>query len=632
MQGDLSERVARRGLAGLLATRALLFVLLAASGSAWSWGVFSPLHAEVAADLWPGGASPWDAYDGLVAGPLAMGLLEAPLLLVLGRSPLVHLLVTLALTLGAVVLAYVLVRRLCSRRAALAAAALVAFPPPVTWFHQHMGAHHVLMMLTVPAGLLLLGAPSAALEEERPRLARRGAGWLLLVLTPTVAPSGIALAVPLAGLWLATVLWGLARRRRAGRALTEVGIALSGAAVALTPVLYKGLVHVPFGGGVPAGGVSAAGQTKPLFLAMPGLTEMPGRLAHMVAVELPAGLHYGLHGLSGVGLLFTAVGLLAFALLCWRLARGDRGGWWILLALPPTVLLVGLLTGWWSFHPGSREPFPRESRHLLGVAWVLMILIGVALDRLPRRAEPVGWLLVGLLVVLSLFSQAREVRWQGLPPASAQTTWRLEGRALQGFFAGPALRGAPEELVGYCEAWPEPRRSDCLQGAAMSIGEPGALGAWRGPEHDFAGIRSECAALSEASAGSVGRLDCFFGLGFGLSHLGFRAPGRDLAACRRSRLLAPDEQDACVQGVAWGVAQDFWNRPSAMRRWLVQEVEPEERATWARGVGALVGSLNTDPDWRTWQCGLLVGSSLAEPCLESAQRSPHDRAPPTLAP
>jgi hypothetical protein len=611
---DLEPRLARRGVAAVLAVQALLFVLKPLSGSAWSWVIFAPHGAEVAADLLPGGASPWDAYDGLIAGPLAVALLEAPLLALLGRVAAVHLIAMLGLSLAATWLAWRLGRRLASRRAGLAAALLVGLSPPVVWYHQALGAHHVFALVTIPAALLLL-LPER--EEVRARSARRILGWTLLFGTPVVAPSGIALASPLAGL----LLLGAAHRARQGGAaelLRELARAVTGLALAAAPLLYKGLVHVPYGGRVTPGALDAVGQTRPLFVSPPELTELPLRLAEMALRDLPHGLGFGLHGLGGAGGTWVVLAGLAAGWLSVRWLRGDRGAWGLLLAVPPTVFVVGALTGWFVFHPHGREPFPREARHVLGLTWTGSMLLAIALDRAPVRARSVAWALVAAFALASAVTQLGAVRWDRLPAPGDAGGWRLEGRLLTGYFAGPSLDGDAAAVEAYCGLHPEPRRSDCLFGAALAWGERRSGAALVRGDAGIDPLRAACRELAGHSE-ELQETDCFVGLGFGLSHQVFREPGRALRACREQPLLRAAEREACVRGVGWGVVQDFWNRPAAMRRWLDEDVDKAEREAWARGVGDPLGRLNDQPGWRRALCVELVGEELAASCERAAR-------------
>jgi len=600
----------------VLLAQAALFLLLPLSGSPMSWGVFSSFNAEIAADLVGPGASPWDGYDGLVAGPMALGVVQAPLLALLGRIGLVHVLGMGALALATTALTWAFCDRYLGRPAALAATLLVAFPPPNTWFHQHVGAHHLLGPALVPAAMLLLWPSLEDREGRRRPWLWEGLGWTLMAGALFLTPTTVSLVVPLgAGWWLL----GLARHRRAGalRWLRTLPPAVAGAAIGAAPLLYKALLHPRWGGLVPSGGASAGQSTKPLFLNAPGLAEVPGRLLEMVFVELPYGLHFGLHGLAPVGTIWAAAAGAAVAVLAWKL-RGTRDAAWLpLLVVPPAALVVGLCTGWFVFHPGEGEPFPGDARHLLGLTWALSLCVGAALGALPRGARRPAWALVVLLTAASVGTQLQAVRWGDLEP-DLRTPWRLENRLIHGFFAGPAFEGAPEAAVAACSLNAGSRRADCLRGLAMAWGFGRNMAVFSGEPGATDELRLRCEAL-ERSAGLTGLAEeCWVGLGFGLAHLQYQAPGRAIPLCARSPDLSGEEVRHCRVGVGYGFGQDFGFRPEVVRRWTG---DLEEREGWAAGVGLYAGVLSRREAFVRDRCAELVGEELASACLEGARRN-----------
>ena len=623
-----AERSGRWILPAILVVQGLLFVLLPLSGSPASWGVFSSFNAEIAHDLISGpGASPWDGYDGLVAGPLALGLIQAPLLALLGRIGLVHVLGMGLVALAATALTWSFCVRHLGRPAALAATLLVAFPPPNTWLHQHVGAHHLLGPALVPAAMLLLWPSLDGREGRRRPWLSEAIAWTLLAGVVFLTPTTISLAVPLgAGWWLL----GLARSWRSGRVWAWMGTvppALVGTLLAAGPLLYKGLIHERFGGLVPPGGATAAQNTKPLFLLPTAPLETPGRLLEMVAVDLPYGLHFGLHGLAPAGVLWVLVAGAALGLLAWQLRRGGDRAWLPLLAVPPAVLVVGLCTGWFVFHPGEAEPFLGDARHLLGITWALSLCVGAAVGLAPGRARWAAWGLVGLLVLASVVTQLGEVRWGELEP-DPRTPWRLEARFFHGFFAGPAFEGGPAAAAAACSRSEEPQRSDCLRGVAMAWGHGTSLAAFGGEQGRLDELREVCAAL-EAAAGPdgppLGR-ECWFGLGFGLAHLQFQAPERALPLCRDAPGLSEGEVLECGAGVGFGFAQDFGFRPQVMRRWFEEEVQKGDRGAWATGVGVYAGILSRRAGFVEGRCGELVGD-YAGACVRAARRNDRYMSP-----
>ncbi len=594
------------GLLGLLALQAFVFVLLAWTGSAQAWGVFAASNAEIA-DSFSGGVSPWDTYDGLVFGPMALALLEWPLLSLLGRSPWVHVLGMMAVALASTALCWAAVRRLCDERAAIFAAALVAFPPPNTWYHQHQGAYHLLGLLGLPLALILLTDAGATV-----RWRREIAAWTALFGALVLAPGGIGPAAALgAGLFLL-------RLRAHGRG-AWIGLlpAITGAAIAALPVLYKGLIHVPFSGLARVTSKAAAGQTKPFFLGLPKLREVPGRLLHMLTSDLPYGMHYDSAGVPWVGGLLVSCAALAVVGLVVR-ARTDRGTARLLpvLLVPLAAVSVGLATGW--FVVGRRagmEPFPRDARHLLGLTYFGLWLLGIGLSRL--RLPSLGVALAAFFALASLGTQVA-----ALGP-SRGVPFRLEARFLPGFFAGPVIGDQPEGAAAWCAEGP--RSLDCLRGVAMAWGHRYAAGDYGlrgrspkgGPSTTPQSLRADCAGLVRAAGDRSGALQhsCFFGLGFGFSDQAVRRLDRSQELCTWLELRPPERQ-ACAQGAAWGQAQNFWNRPGVVRRWIDEQATGPYRVDSASGVGILVAMLGEDPAWVAQECAAQVPPGLVAACLE----------------
>ncbi len=598
-----------KALGAILAAQAALFVALPWTGSEQSWGVFCSFNAEIA-DAFFTGVSPWDEYDGLVAGPMAMALLEGPFLAVLGRSPWVHTLTTLTISLSATGLTFFAVRRLATPRAAVLAAALVAFPPPNTWYHQHQGAYHLLGLLGMPIALLLLSGAG-----PRVRWGREIAGWTALAGGLALAPGGIgpAAAIGVGLLWL---------RYRAHPRAAALGLAPAaiGAAIASFPLVYKARLHTPFEGFATVGSKAVAGQTKPFFLGVPKPTELPGRLWTMLTSDLPYGMHFDSAGVPIVGGLFVVLAGLAFVALLGRVRSDERARRLLPVILVPVGAVgVGLLTGW--FVVGrtlGQEPFPRDARHLLVITFFLAWLLGLALDRL--RWPAVAPIVVAGLALASIGTQAHALgESRGVP-------FRLQSRYIQGFFVGPMLVGQPEGAVAWCSEGPD--RLDCLRGVAMSWGHRFGVGDYGlqgrdpsgGPSRTPARLRGECRALGRAADETRGDLRdaCFFGLGFGFSHQATRRLDRAVETCHQLA-LRDHEHRACARGAAWAQAQNFWNRRGAVQRWVDEQVQGQDRLDSASGVGILVAMLADDPTWQAQQCANLVPADVVSACLEGAE-------------
>jgi hypothetical protein len=592
-----------RGLVALLLAQALLFIALPWTGSQQAWGVFCSFNIEIADALLSGG-SPWDQYDGLVAGPMAMAVLEGPLLAVLGRSPWVHILTTLGIALSATALTWFAVRRLGTPRAAFLAAALVAFPPPNTWYHQHQGAYHLLGMLGMPLALLLLGRAGSKVNWGR-----ETAGWLALAGGVSLAPGGIGPAAAIGG-----GMWLLRVRSHRRAALLGLAPAAIGTAIASLPLIYKAKIHTPFAGLANVASEAVAQQTKPFFLGIPKPWEVPGKLWTMLADQLPYGLHFGAAGVPLVGGAFVLVAIGSWLVL----VRRRDTSLLPLLLVPPAALTVGLITGWFVIgHAPDQEPFPRDARHILVLTFFLSWIVGLTLDRL--RWAWAGPAIVAVFVAASLGTQVSAMGPSQGPP------FRMESRFIQGFFAGPVLGGQPEGAAAWCDDGP--RRWDCLRGVAMSWGHRYAAGDYGlrgaapdgGPSKTPGLLRGQCRSLSRAAhdESTLLRESCFFGLGFGFSDQALRRIDRGIETCD-SLELRENEHSACIRGVGWGQAQNFWNRPGAVKRWVDEQTTGAARVDSASGVGILVAMLAVDRDWVQSQCAAQVPADVVSACLQGA--------------
>jgi|GEM_PF-2015091 len=593
----------------LLLLQGALFVALPVSGSDEAWGIFAALNPEVAADAL-GPASWWDAYDGLVAGPLAFAALEVPLLLVLGPSPWVHVLGTLAVALGTTLAGWLWLRREGGPTAAAVGAMLLAFPPPNTWYHQHQGAYHLAALLVLLLGMLLMRAePGGWLRELL--------GWVCLFGSVALAAGTVGVAAP-----IGAVLWALRARRGRRAAAVALGLAALGALIGFAPVLYKALIHDPFGGLAAASEV--AGRTKPFFVDAPGLFEIPGRLLQMFASDLPYGLHFGRHGIPGLdplaafGLVAAALGLLA--------VRPPRA-WWPLAAAPVGAAAVGLLTGWWIFRaaPGD-APFPRDARHILAFTLVASLCAGLLAESsrgLARRA------VMALAAVVALGSIATQVNARG---DSRSLPFRLEGRFLQGFFAGPVLPdAAAAEAV--CSLQPAPRRRDCLRGVAWAWGHRHSRRIFDGDPAVPGDVVASCSSLDELGpAVGLARGDlleqCWFGLGFGLGDAATWRPEVAVQLCRDPRVPLPQNAvRLCIEGAGFSHAQNFWNASGVMRE-RTGRLAARDRADYAGGIGAALAIIGRETLWIAARCADQTPAGFADACLAGAERSSRYLLPP----
>lgn len=592
-----------RGLRWVLVAQAALFVLLPWTGSEQAWGVFASYTVEIA-DALSGGPSPFDLYDGLVVGPLAMAVLEWPLLAALGRSPWVHILVPLAIGLANTALTFSLVRRLADERAALFAAVLVAFPPPNTWYHQHQGAYYFLGLLLLLVGFRLLEGAG-----DRVRWAREVTAWAAIFGSIVLAPGGIGPAAAVgAGLWFVRA------RQHRPVALGALVPAAIGLLIAASPLVYKALIHVPFDGLTPVEAKAVVGQTKPFFLGLTQPWALPGRLLGMLFDQFPHGLHFGLHGLPGLGTAWVLISLGSW----YAVFRRRELRLAPLVLVPALALLVGLLTGWFVLAPQpGDEAFPRDARHVVLLTFFLSWLIGLAAARLPGRLGPA---LVGLLALASVGTQVAALGpSQGVP-------FRLESRFIQGFFAGPILYEQPQAAARWCRQGPRPL--DCMRGVAWAWGHKwgvhdfglNGVSPEGGPSKSPGILRRACRDLVRVAGrgGDALRQECFFGLGFGFSDQAMRRMDRAQEVCRVLKLTV-EEQRACHSGAAWAQAQNFWNRPGVLRRWVDEQAAGRARVDSARGIGILAAMLADDRAWVENQCRRQVPGDLLEDCLVGAE-------------
>jgi len=593
------DRAAR----AVLAVQGVLFLALAHSEAPRAWTALSPYFAEIAADLLGAGGSPLDGYDGLVFGPLFYAALEAPLLAALGRVGAVHTIATAGLALAATWLTYRFIGRVASPRAGFLAALLVAFPPPNTWGHQHFGAYHVLPLVLVPAAGLL------AFEDGASR--RRWAGAGLLVGASVGASLGaISLGPPL----LAARLGAVAKAHGRGAALRATVAACIGAGLGLAPMAYKAWIHVPWGGAATDARGAAAEAVKPLFLGGATPADLLARPLVMLGRDLPYGLHFGQEGMAAAGWVFAGAAYAAVAWAAWAAWRARRSlpAWAPILAVPPAVVGVGALTGWFVFHPGDGPGWTRDARHIVGLTLALAWLMAITADAQRGRARRA----IVIVAALAAASVVTQVAAFGSADGGvhAPSPWRLEGRFVAGFFRGPAFAGEPEAAAGSCAELEGASRRGCLRGVALSFGHA-AAGIQRARRPVGPTLRETTRRLGPADGVDV---DVLHGLGWAHAQAAFGRPARAVLPCRDASLSAP-EVEACVEGVGWGFAMDFADRPGAVAT-AVGSLEDADAGPFARGVGVLIRDLLRDGPARERRCARELPPRLVPACRAGASR------------
>jgi hypothetical protein len=606
----------------------LVFLASAWSGSTWAWTVLSAFFGDVAADLSPGGASPWDGYDGLVAGPLVWGVLEAPLRLVLGPVGLVHVLATAGVATAGIVLSYFLVRRSWGELAGALAATFLAFPPPTLWLHAHAGAYHALIVLLLPLGLLLIGEPEA--PERR---MREWWGVVILALALASQLGNIGVVGP------ALFAWWFLRSRSRGRWLwRDLPRHASAAVVGTAPLWWKLLFHTPWQGLLPPGAAGPGRAVKPLFLAPPAPAKLLGRLKSMLVDEAPYGLHWELAGLRWAAEPWVLVVLVLWGVAAW--AAWKRGGRGIIPILGPAgVVAAGAMTGWFVLISPGEEPFSRDGRHLtafvLGLAWSSGAAASLWLQADGRARKIQGGasvLAAGFLVLVGGVGLSRTVDVRGLRDARWESPFRLNSRYVAGYFRAPFFRDVPQLGATSCRVYPGPEAVDCLRGLWMGFGAEGAGGVIEGKQ-PAREILWRCARATEGFQGGAPSSieSCALGLGWGISDLLFRRPARAALTCRRDPALGAEGARWCIRGAGWATAQNFPDRPEALDRWL-DAAPPEDGALLAEGVGLYLTMISEEDRWLQRQCGLLLGDRAGH-CLAlrewNAQFQPsRDDGPP----
>ena len=592
---EWDPRWGRRIVWGLAATYAVIFLLSAMSGSIWGWTLLSAFFSDIARDLPPGGASPWDGYDGVVAGPLAWAVVEAPLLAALGRIGLVHVLATCFSATSAILLTERLVTRHHGQRAGVIAAALLTLPPPSLWLHAHAGAYHALILPMFPIGLLLLGDPMAP-----PRRARELAGVAWLTLAVSIQLGNIGVVGP------TLFVWAALRRRSTGffdwRFYSQaVGAAFVGA----SPVLWKLWFHTPWGGLVPPSGPGVSAAVKPIFLVPPSPWGLLDRLGTMLWTEGPYGLHWELAGLPWLALpwFLGAWGLWAAA--AWSVRRGGGRGA-LLLVGPVGVLLAGMLTCWFVLYPGEEEGFSRDGRHLTSLLLCLAWSGGIGASALLTGGGRWGTLIaVGTAAGLSVMMGAgalglvRTVDKVGLTDLQWKTPYRLSSRFVTGYFRAPFFLADPLRGGASCLTLPPQDSVDCLRGVAMGFGSRAAMDVIRDLR---VGVPTLAACRLVAEGGRRPDLAdeladaCALGLGWGISDLLFRRTSRAVERCDADPSWGPRGRQWCVRGVGWATVQNFGDRPVAVSAWF-SLVPPSDAGLLAEGAGILLGMMSADPHW-----------------------------------
>lgn len=609
LRPDLSPRAAWWTVAVLVAAHVATFLLSAWSGSPYAWTVLSAFFSDIAADLLGAGGSPWDGFDGIVAGPMVWAALEAPLIAVLGHVGLVHVLATAAVgVLGQVLTALWLMRH-HSRLAAVLAVALMVFPPPNQWVHAHAGAYHVFAVPLFAGAFLRLGAPGASIGAT-------AFGGLLLGLSISTQLGNGPVAVG-AALW-----WWLAHQPLTAAGLRRGFALLGGALIGVTPMLWKAVAHVPYGALVPPEGPGVAAAVKPLMLRPMGGADMGHRLWSMLVREGPYGMHWEIAGLPWLAAPWWWLGLGA-AVLLFRTRTASRA---LVLGGIAGALIGSLATGWFVFFTPGEVPFSRDGRHITALVYLLSTAIAMVAATTWRGDGGVKRRVVAVALVALLgggaVGVARTIDASGLGAPRWQTPFRLGSRYVTGYFRAPYFLSAPERAAESCAVLPDLQRADCIRGVAFGFGSQAAYSMAATQEAAAANLALQrCRALATKDGPTATELEisCGFGIGWGIADHVFRRPARGISRCQVEARLSGAIEQACAEGVVWGTVQNFFDRPEALAQWW-SEVPPEHHSLIAGGTGQFLGMISTDGRWITRLCRRDLREDLVPACLDAAAR------------
>lgn len=421
--GPPSSATARSSVAAVvllvaLATAIKLAIVLApAPGLYWLDGartatfIGEEVHrGSIAKQLVDGPILPLLDYQqaSFFGGSLVMGMLSAPVFLLLGPSMLAVKLSALLFQAIVVAFAFLIVDRYAGRRAAWFAGALMAIPPPgycllsITAFGSHVESNAFALACTYMV---------LRLYDRRPPRALTGFSLGL------VAGFGMYFSYILA---IALVTLALCRfiddRRFFLR--KEFGYVLLGGVLGFLPWLVYNLRHDfeglkiygrPLAGHVAGGrdGTALWSRARTLFGE-----SFPDAFFFGDMAGAPAALWNGLYALSLVALL----GLAAFLLLRDHSPsrvpapepRARRTALRVLVAYPLVYLVFFLAT---DFKVGNAEGSAVDFRYLYVLYPFLFMAAGVALDRLARErgTRALAWTWATALVSVSLAGSARLV-------------------------------------------------------------------------------------------------------------------------------------------------------------------------------------------------------------------------------
>jgi len=566
-----------------LALHTVLAIALWTTGSMHGTWTFECGVGAAAWELAHGGTPHFgwsDYYDSWTSGYLLWALLEAPLTWLPWDPIYAVKAISLGTTWAVGLLAFGFLREVSDRRTALLGSSALILGPPALWYHAQLGGNYHYTEL-VPC-LALFWRLAVWTKSER-WSARAPVELGLLAGLAVTTSIGSALPVALAALALVVLRPDLLRR-------STTWLAAPAGALGAAPLLYKALLHQPFGQAPPEQEFSlpyaAGGLGRDL---LPKLTELPARLADHVGFAgitphlVPADLLLAL-------LLLAVAGLALFDLA--RLPR-DRRAERLLPALPG-LYVAGLLVIYLLLP--TRMPARAWTGDLRAVRFLPPLLAAGVMAApllLARLRRPRLWPLALVPPALGLVGCLLVIPWSDVQPRLPQS-----GRChlLLGMYAGKTL--PPSERPELCDGFGDPDDvADCQLGRATA---PAVYASARGelraarPATGVRRLEPTCLALPEPRQRA-----CFRQIGWVLAATGPQVPaasmpGRIKKGC--SHLHSTRSQVACREGLGYWFADHVGAWPERLEL-VVGEEPPQVQRLTATGAGARLGwALREEPD------------------------------------